>query len=58
MWCIEKIISIFNNILQKNSSQKSFVWESENDHKNIIIFESFVTIGSIDCDCIRQACPV
>jgi hypothetical protein len=32
-WRIEKIICIFNNILQKNSSQKSFLWEIENDHK-------------------------
>ncbi len=33
MWCIENIICIFTNILQKNSSQKSFLWETENDHK-------------------------
>ncbi len=33
MWHIEKIICIFNNILQKISSQKSFLWKSENDHK-------------------------
>jgi CHASE3 domain sensor protein len=33
MQCVEKIISIFSNILQKNSSQKSFLRESENDHK-------------------------
>jgi hypothetical protein len=33
MWCIEKIICMFYNILQKISSQKSFLWESENDHK-------------------------
>jgi hypothetical protein len=33
MWCIEKVICIFNNILQKISSQKSFLWENENDHK-------------------------
>ncbi len=28
-----KIICIFSNILQKISSQKSFIWEIENDHK-------------------------
>jgi GH15 family glucan-1,4-alpha-glucosidase len=33
MWCIEKIICIFINILQKISSQKSFLYENENDHK-------------------------
>jgi hypothetical protein len=26
MWRIEKLICIFNNILQKISSQKSFLW--------------------------------
>jgi hypothetical protein len=51
MWCIEKIICIFNNILQKISSQKSFIWESENDHKKTIVVESFVIVGSFDCDC-------
>jgi hypothetical protein len=33
MWCIEKFICIFNNILQKISSQKSFLWKIENEHK-------------------------
>jgi hypothetical protein len=33
MWCVEEIICIFNNILQKVSSKKSFLWESENDQK-------------------------
>jgi hypothetical protein len=33
MWCIEKIICILSNILLKISSQKSFLWESENDHE-------------------------
>jgi len=28
-----KIVCFFNNILQKISSQKSFLWKSENDHK-------------------------
>jgi hypothetical protein len=50
MWCIEKIICIFNNTLQKISSQNSFLWESENDHKKDCSPESFVTIGSFDCD--------
>jgi hypothetical protein len=30
----EEIIYIFNNILQKVSSTKSFIWDSENDQKN------------------------
>ncbi len=46
MWCIEKIICIFNNI----SSGKSFLWEIENDQKRNAIFESFVIFGSFDCD--------
>jgi hypothetical protein len=33
MRCIEKIICIFSNILQKISSQKFFPWKFENDHK-------------------------
>jgi hypothetical protein len=33
LWCIENIICIFSNILQKISFQKSFLWKSENDHK-------------------------
>jgi len=32
MWCIEEIICI-NYILQKVSSKKSILWESENDQK-------------------------
>jgi hypothetical protein len=31
MWFIEEIIHIFNSILQKFSSTKSFIWKSEND---------------------------
>jgi hypothetical protein len=52
MWYIEKIIHIFCNILQKISSQKSFLWESENDHKKTTIFKS-ITIVSFDCDHTR-----
>jgi hypothetical protein len=48
MRCIN--IYIYNNILQKISSQKSFMWESENNHKKITILESFVTVGSFDYD--------
>jgi hypothetical protein len=51
MWCIEKIICIFNNILQKISSQKSFIWKNKNDHKKNKVLESCVIVGSFDYDC-------
>jgi hypothetical protein len=50
MWCTEKIICISNNILQKIWSQKSFLWESEMTTKRTTILESFVIVGSFDCD--------
>jgi hypothetical protein len=33
MWYIEKIISIFSNILQNISSKISFLWKNKNDRK-------------------------
>jgi hypothetical protein len=42
MWCI------FSNILLKISSQKFFLWKSENDHKKDYTLESFIIIGSFD----------
>jgi hypothetical protein len=44
-----KIICIFNNILQKLSSQKFFLWKSENDHKKDYNLESII-VGSSDYD--------
>jgi hypothetical protein len=51
MWCIEKNYMFFNKILQKISSQKSFLWKSENEHKRNTILESFIIVHSFDCDC-------
>ncbi len=51
MWCIEEIICIFYNILQKVSSKKSSLWENENDpKKRNAVLKSFVLVGSFDCD--------
>ncbi len=36
----------------KDFIQKVLFMKSENDHKKFTIFESFVIVGSFDCDCI------
>ncbi len=53
---LKKIIFIFNNILQNISSQKSFLWESENDHKKdynpwILHHHWFTWLWSHPCWC-------
>ncbi len=45
-----KNICIFNNILQKVSSKKSFYKKMKMTKKRTTIFESFVIVGSFDYD--------
>jgi hypothetical protein len=50
MWCIEKIICIFSNILQKNSFQNLFYEIVKMTTKITASLESFITIGLFDYD--------
>jgi hypothetical protein len=49
MWCIEKIICIFNNILQKISSKNPFFEKVKMTTKKTLVLESIVIVGSFDC---------
>ncbi len=49
-WHTHIYIYIYIYILYNISSQKSFLWNNENGHKRTIVLESFVIVGSLDCD--------
>jgi hypothetical protein len=50
MWCIENIICILNNILQKISSKGRLYEKMKMITKRTIVLESFVIVGSFDGD--------
>ncbi len=57
MWCIEKIIYIFSNKLQRFHPKSPFYEIVKMTTKQIVGFESFVTIGSFGCDHAPQIFP-
>jgi hypothetical protein len=51
---IEEIANIFKNMLQKKPFKKNFYEKVKMSTKGPTMVESFVTIGSFDCDCTHK----
>jgi len=55
MWCIEKLYVFLITYCKRFHPKNSFYKKVKMTTKKIIVFESFITIGSFDYDCICKA---